>query len=57
MPLQLQVRSPAGLRSFQLNEAGNRFEALDPQPDWPQAGAVWQGRQHQDDVTIDLRLE
>jgi uncharacterized protein (DUF2126 family) len=57
VPLQLQVRSPAGRRSFQLNEAGNRFEALDPQPDWPQAAAMWRGRQHPDDVTIDLRLE
>jgi hypothetical protein len=57
LPLQLQVRTPTGRRGFQLNEAGNRFEELSAPLDWPETAPSWQGRQHPDDRTIDLRLD
>jgi uncharacterized protein (DUF2126 family) len=57
LPLQLQVRTPTGRRGFQLNEAGNRFEELSAPLDWPETAPPWQGRQHPDDRTIDLRLD
>jgi uncharacterized protein (DUF2126 family) len=57
LPLQLQVRSPGGRQSFQLNEAGDRFEPLAEEPNWPDQAPPWSGRLHADDATIDLRLD
>ncbi|MEB3167511.1 MAG: transglutaminase family protein [Synechococcaceae cyanobacterium] len=57
LPLQLQVRSASGRRSFQLNDAGDRFLPLAEDPAWPDQAPPWSGRLQANDVTIDLRVE
>ena len=57
LPLQLQLRTPEGRCSFQLHDAGHRFEPLSANPDWPDDAAHWNGRLQPEAVTVDLRLE
>ncbi|MEB3171526.1 MAG: hypothetical protein VKK43_09140, partial [Synechococcaceae cyanobacterium] len=56
LPLELDVRTPEGRRRFVLDGTGRRFEPLTGDPTWPERAEPWAGRQHPDDVTIDLRL-
>ena len=57
LPLQLQLRTPDERVSYQLDPEGARFEKLDQNLPWPEQASSWRGKQHPDDVTIDLRLE
>ena len=56
-PLVLQLRTPAGRFSYQLDLNGTRFDPLAENPNWPEQAPVWRGKLYPDDVTVDLRLE
>jgi hypothetical protein len=53
----VQLRTPAGRFSYQLDLNGTRFDPLAENPNWPEQAPVWRGKLHPDDVTVDLRLE
>ncbi len=59
-PLRLVVGSPEGVRAYALTATGERFLPVDLEPSDPRSPEdllPWRGRDRQDAITLDLRLE